>query len=106
MSPTARVFMVALSDVALVVLILCIIGFALDAMRARNRNGPAIRRFAEFSLALAIFFGWFSLVYFDRRFNVFPWADLVQAMGYEWYWPFRLLLIVTLTRLWWALRRR
>lgn len=98
-------FLVALSDIALVLLIACFVAFAWDAKRARNRNGVAIRRFSEFALSLAIFFGWFALVYFDRRFNVWPWADLVKVMGYEWYWPLRLMLVVTLTRLWWAMRR-
>jgi len=104
-SAGVRAFMVVLSDVTLYVLIACVAGFAVDTWFARKSNGRALLRFSEMMAGLTIFFGWFALVYLDRRFDVFPWADLFRAMGYEWYWPFRLLLIIVVTRMWWALRR-
>jgi hypothetical protein len=97
-------FNVVMSDLVLILLVGCMIGFALAAWRARRRNGPVLRRFAEFSVALALFFVWFTVVYWDRRWNVWPWADLQAAMAFEWYWPFRLMLLIAFARLWWALR--
>lgn len=95
-----------LSDLTLGILILCFIGFAADTWSAARVNGKAIVAFSHFMIALAIFFSWFALVYLDRRFNVWPWGDLQAAMGYRWYWPFRLLLIIFAARLWLALRAK
>ena len=104
MSDGLREFMRGLSDASLMVLMGCIIGFAVDSYRAKQRNGPLLRRFADFSVALAIFFSWFSLVYWDRRYNIWPWADLGDVMTAEWYWPFRLMLCIAFVRLWWVIR--
>lgn len=92
-----------LSDVTLYILINLYIGFAIHAWRARSRNGPGIRAFSIHCAAQAIFFGWFGLVYLDRRFNIIPQYDLFSIMGYEWYWPFRLMLILAVTNLWWVM---
>lgn len=104
-------FMVTLSDVTIVVLVACLVAFALDARRARHRNGPAIRRFFDLAIALVIFFTSFAFMYVDKRFELVPatWKAYpylpTRYMGYEWYWTFRLMLLVAVTRLWWALRR-
>ena len=105
MSASLRAFMVVLSDVTLYVLIACVTSFAVDTWFARKSNGRPLLRFSDMMAGLAIFFGWFGLVYLDRRFDVVSWVDLVKWMGYEWYWPFRLLLIIVVTRMWWTLRR-
>lgn len=95
-----------MSDVSLVLLVACVIGFAIDAWKRRDHGGDALRRFAYFCMGMAVFFGWFALVYLDRRCpSCIPAVDLVQLMGYEWYWPFRLMLLITLWRLWRALRQ-
>lgn len=69
------------------------------------RNGTTSRhRFGTFMLMLAVATSWFNLTYFDRRFNVIPWADL-ERIGRDWNWVVYLLLLITLTRFWQALRR-
>lgn len=91
-----------LSDAALLLLLMCLALFAVDAWRIRN--GAALRRFAEFALALFLWFGWFTVLYLDSRFPALIPGDLTRAMDIEWRWPVRLLVIVAFARLWCALR--
>lgn len=104
MSPGLRSFMVGTSDASLIILMVCLIGFCIDSVKARHRNGLVVRRFADFSVAMVIFFGWFTIVYWDRRYDIWPYHDLGAVMSAEWYWPFRLMLAVAMARLWWAIR--
>lgn len=106
MSEGLRQFMVSTSDAALILLVACMLGFTVDAWRARRLNGPVVRRFAEFTAMLTVFLSWFSLVYWDRRYDIWPWHDLAAVMTAEYYWPLRLGLALTLARLWWAMRPR
>ena len=103
MSPTVRGFMVVLSDVSLVLMIIAINTLAAYAWAARKRNGRVLRRLAEFLVVLAMFFDWFTIVYWDRRWNVWPWASLYDVMGFEWYWVPRLALCGATASLLWAL---
>lgn len=96
-----RALIVVASDLSRVMLLICLWVFALEAAAARN--GPQLRAFAHFTLALAGSFSWISLAYFDRRFDIIPWADLAR-IGPEWFWVCHVALIVTLVRLWAALR--
>lgn len=95
-------FTVLLTDLSRLVLMIMfwIFGFESRAVR----NGPVLRRFGEFMVSLAAVYSWFTLVYFDTRFNVFPWASLWQV-ALRWNWLAHAVLIVTLARLWLALRR-
>lgn len=106
MNEGLRQFMVSTSDASLILLMLCLAGFTLDSWRARQKNGRVVRRFSEFSLAMFIFFGWFSLVYWDRRYDLVPGLDLFSMMTAEYYWPFRLMLAIAMARLWWTMRPR
>lgn len=69
------------------------------------RNDRLTRRVAEREAALLLFFAWVTIVDVDGRYNLLQAVDLPGLMAEGWRWPFRLLLIVTGLRLWWALRR-
>jgi hypothetical protein len=101
-----RQFMISTSDAALLLLMMCLLGFTIDSWRARWADGLVVRRFSEFSLAMLIFFGWFSLVYWDRRYNIVPGIDLADLMTAEYYWPLRIMLALTMWRLWWVMKPR
>lgn len=79
--------------------------FAIETRLVRNGASSALRRFGSFMLVLAGVSVWFNLTYFDRRFNIVPWADL-DRIGQDWNWLAYLCLLITLARLWLALRQR
>lgn len=93
---TLRTFNILMSDATLLLLLYGVNGFAIVAWRVRN--GAVRRRFAEFILSLAFFFDWYSFVDWDRRFDIVPGLDLT-LISFEWRWPFRILLVITLFRL-------
>jgi len=95
------------SDIALLILLVCLTGVMIDAIRVARRVGwrTQVGRFAIFTIILSSFFYWFSLVYLDRRFDVWPQTDLNQAMGFRWYWLPRLVLSVGVVQFWRGLRR-
>lgn len=96
MPPWLHDLNVLLSDIGLYMLMAC---FTVLGIKARLiRNGALSRRTSEFILSLAFFFDWFGLVYIDRRYDIIPWADLHGWMGFEWYWPWRFLLVITFIR--------
>lgn len=105
MAPTVHAWMVWLSDASLALMVTAINMLAAYAWQARKRNGLVLRRLAWFLFALAIFFDFFTFVYWDRRWNIWPWADLHAAMGFEWYWVPRLMLFSATASLLWALMR-
>lgn len=102
LDPLTSPVIVFLSDFSRLVLLALFWVFGFESRAVRN--GPVLRRFGEFMVALAAVYTWFTLVYFDTRFNVFPWASL-WLVALRWNWVAHTLLIVTLARLWLALRR-
>ena len=92
-----------LTDLARVAFLVVLWAFAIET--ALLRNGARLRRFADFMMILAVVCTWFSLVYFDARFNVIPWVN-VEAVAHDWNWLVYLLFLVALVRLWSELRRR
>lgn len=99
----SHAYLVWMSDVALALMVIGINTLAVYGWHSRRRNGPVLFRLAEFLVILAVFFDWFTVVYWDRRFDVFPWADLYAVMGFEWYWVPRLMLFAATASLLWAL---
>ena len=105
---TLREAMEWASDLALVFNVVCFNGVAIDAMRVARRVGwrSLVGQFATFSIVLALFFDYFSIVYWDRRFNIIPGVDLFASMGLHWYWLPRAILGVAIIMFWRSMRRR
>ncbi len=102
---TLHTAMVWAGDVLLALNFIGLNILALYAWKARKRDGPVLRRMAEFLAVLALYFCWFTIVYWDRRWNVVPGVDLHAWMGFEWYWVPRLLLFGATASLLLALMR-
>lgn len=94
-----------LSDLALVVMIVQINAFAVFVWRARQRDGAVMRALALREAGLTLFLNFFTVVYWDRRWDVIPGLDLHATLGFDWPWVPRLLVILTTARLLWVLRR-
>lgn len=103
MTPELQAILVLLSDVSLVLMVASINVLAVYGWLARRRNGPVLLRLSEFLVVLAMFFDWFTVVYWDRRWDVWPWANLIEVMGFEWYWIPRVTLFTATAALLWAL---
>jgi hypothetical protein len=93
----------------------CFYGVTFDATRVywRLRRTPAgpdararVRAFMFFMLAICLFFTWFTIVYWDRRFDIWPGVDLMKVMGFQWYWLPRLILGIGVVQFWRVLRSR
>ena len=95
----AGLFMV--SDLSRGMLLVWFWIFAFEVLSIRN--GLMIRRFAQFVLVQALMLTWINLVYADRRFDLVPGFNLWHDT-FEWNWIWHLALLVTLVRLWTALR--
>jgi hypothetical protein len=104
MSPGLKTVMALFSDVVLIGVNVVVSGIAIDATRVAIRlggsDGGRVRLFAVAMSALEVFLAFFSVVYWDRRFDVWPWADLNAVMGFEWYWLPRLILVTPFWFLW------
>lgn len=95
--------MVWLSDAMLVLLALGQNLFLVFCWRARSRNGSVLRGMFIRELGWTLFIDFFTVVYWDRRWDVVPWVNLHEWLGFEWYWLPRLIVVVTMGRLFWVL---
>lgn len=94
---TLKALGLILSDVALAIMMICFSWVALVAWKVRRNDGIAASRYFQMMLGEWFFFVVFTIVYLDRRFNLVPGMDL---LGYEWYWIFRLIVVVVIVRFW------